>query len=324
MKSVHEPIDYLDPRLPPGLARVPMPVVDATPASLEGYGCLVDDPAQCRIEIVRWPSIGTRPVDAGTGNQGGTTEGVFISEWRGDILYGRNEAVGGHYILAYARTPESAREDHTDEPRRILLWHATTIRMVVSCSLRFSASPSTCRWRFRAMTSRRRSSSASDSAATRGSTFTRTSGTRGCSGRAARSDSSISRAPCTLACQSTFRASLGACSRRQFRDDGGFSSHPADHRRRRADPLRLNRWFLRTRAARLGPEGLVAELLRLLCTDGSRVPEAVKSAHVALVRERLETMPWANDAFLSATRSLIFGGRPFATSNAPEFPARWR
>jgi Ureidoglycolate lyase len=123
-EAVHDPIDYLDPRLPPGLAWVPMPVVDATPASLEGYGCLVDDPAQCRIEIVRWPSSGTRPVDSGTGNQGGTTEGVFISEWRGDVLYGRNEAVGGHYILAYALTPESAREDHTDEPRRILLWHA--------------------------------------------------------------------------------------------------------------------------------------------------------------------------------------------------------
>jgi glycerol-3-phosphate dehydrogenase len=65
------------------------------------------------------------------------------------------------------------------------------------------------------------------------------------------------------------------------------------------------RWFLRARAARLGPEGLVGELLRLLCTDGSRVPEAVRSAHVALVRARIDTMPWANDAFISATRSLL-------------------
>jgi len=64
-------------------------------------------------------------------------------------------------------------------------------------------------------------------------------------------------------------------------------------------------WFLRSRAARLGPEGLVAELLQLLCTDGSRVPEAVRRAHVELARARLETMPWANDAFLSATRSLL-------------------
>jgi len=67
----------------------------------------------------------------------------------------------------------------------------------------------------------------------------------------------------------------------------------------------LARWFLRTRAARLGPDGLVAELLQLLCTDGSRVPEAIRRAHVALVRTRIDTMPWANDAFLSATRSML-------------------
>lgn len=65
------------------------------------------------------------------------------------------------------------------------------------------------------------------------------------------------------------------------------------------------RWLLRTRAARLGPEGLVAELFRLLCTDASRVPAEVRSAHVALARARIETMPWANDAFLSATRSML-------------------
>ena len=106
---VPEPIDYLNPDLPPGLERVVMPVVDATPASLEGYGRLVEDPSDCRIEIVRWPAQGTRPVDAGTGDQGGTTAGVFASEWRGDILYGRNDAVGGHYILAYANPGDCAR-----------------------------------------------------------------------------------------------------------------------------------------------------------------------------------------------------------------------
>ena len=119
-----EPIDYLNPRLSAGLPSVSMPIVDATPRTLEGYGCLVDDPGACRIEIVPWPAQGTRPVDAGTGDQGGTTEGVFVSEWRGDILYGRNEAVDGHYILAYAQPPESAREDRTEPPRRMMLWHA--------------------------------------------------------------------------------------------------------------------------------------------------------------------------------------------------------
>jgi hypothetical protein len=122
--SSTSPIDYLHPDLPAGLARTVMPLVDATPAALEGYGRLIDDPSECRIEIVRWPALGTRPVDADTGDQGGTTEGVFISEWSGDILYGRNEAVDGHYILAYAQPPESARTDHAEPPRRMLLWHA--------------------------------------------------------------------------------------------------------------------------------------------------------------------------------------------------------
>jgi Ethanolamine utilization protein EutJ (predicted chaperonin) len=97
--------DYLNPDLPADLARVTMPVVDATAATLEGYGYLVDDPAKCKIEIVRWPAQGTRAVDLDTGDQGGTTTGTFVSEWKGDVLYGRNEAVGGHYILAYGDEP---------------------------------------------------------------------------------------------------------------------------------------------------------------------------------------------------------------------------
>ena len=117
-------IDYLHPDLPAGLATVRMPVVEATSQSLAGYGRLVDEPAECEVEIVRWTARGTRPVDADTGDQGGTTEGVFVSEWQGDILFGRNEAVGGHYLLAYAKAPETARTDHAEPPRRMLLWHA--------------------------------------------------------------------------------------------------------------------------------------------------------------------------------------------------------
>jgi hypothetical protein len=69
------PIDYLNPNLPPGLRSVVMPVVDATPAALKDYGCLVDEPEEYRIEIVPWPAQGRRSVDAGTGDQGGITEG---------------------------------------------------------------------------------------------------------------------------------------------------------------------------------------------------------------------------------------------------------
>jgi Ureidoglycolate lyase len=116
--------DYLNPALSDGLRRVRMPVVEATDAALEGYGFLVDDPQKCAIEIVRWRPNGWRPVDPDTGDEGGTTEGVFISEWRGDILYGRNEAVGGHYILAYALEPSRADDTHRRDPAVMLQWHA--------------------------------------------------------------------------------------------------------------------------------------------------------------------------------------------------------
>ena len=116
--------NYLNPDLPRGLRIVDMPVVDATAATLQGYGRLVDDPKDCRVEIVRWPAAGWRTVDEDTGDEAGTTEGVFVSDWQGDILYGRNEAVGGHYILAYAQLPELARTDHTHDPQRMMLWHA--------------------------------------------------------------------------------------------------------------------------------------------------------------------------------------------------------
>lgn len=115
--------NYLNPDLPAGLARVRMPVVAATDESLAGYGVLVDDPAACRIEIVRWPARGWRAVDPDSGDEGGTTEGVFVSEWQGDVLYGRNEAVDGHYILAYACEPARADPRHARAPERMLLWH---------------------------------------------------------------------------------------------------------------------------------------------------------------------------------------------------------
>jgi hypothetical protein len=122
--SAPRAFDYLNPDLPAGLSRVSMPVIDASPETLVDFGHLVDDRTRCAIEIVRWPAQGWRAVDADTGDQGGTTEGVFVSEWQGDILFGRNDAVGGEYILAYATEPERADRTHDRDPARILLWHA--------------------------------------------------------------------------------------------------------------------------------------------------------------------------------------------------------
>lgn len=118
------PPDYLNPRVPRGLRRVVAPVVEATPESLRGYGCLVRTPDEVQVEIVRWPALGWRPVDTDSGDEGGTKEGVFAGEWRGDVLYGRNAAVGGSYILGYGVEPGDAVENHSRSPGRVLLWHA--------------------------------------------------------------------------------------------------------------------------------------------------------------------------------------------------------
>jgi hypothetical protein len=58
------PFHYLNPALPAGLARVTMPIVDASDSNLGGYGRLVEAPDSCGVEIVHWPAQGSRPVDA--------------------------------------------------------------------------------------------------------------------------------------------------------------------------------------------------------------------------------------------------------------------
>ncbi len=101
------------------------PVVLATPESLAGYGRLVDDPAEVAIEIVRWPAQGWRPVDGNSGDQGGVVEGTFELEWRGDTLYGRNDAVGDAYLFAWSTRPWEARASGPTRPRReALMWRA--------------------------------------------------------------------------------------------------------------------------------------------------------------------------------------------------------
>lgn len=116
--------DYLNPDIPPDVKRFRIPIVEATDESLVGYGSLVSAADDIAIEIVRWPAQGWRPVDEDSGNEGGTTEGVFISQWKGDVLYGRNAAVDGHYILGYGAEPAQASEEHAHDPATLLLWHA--------------------------------------------------------------------------------------------------------------------------------------------------------------------------------------------------------
>lgn len=66
----------------------------------------------------------------------------------------------------------------------------------------------------------------------------------------------------------------------------------------------LGEMYLRQRAQRLGPEGLVRETIKLCTVDPSRVDPDVYAAHVDLARTRRE-FPWAMDAYLEAARSLV-------------------
>lgn len=108
-----------------------IPLVQATPETVQGYGHIVTSPTDFPIEIVRWPAQGWRPVDTNSGDQGGTTEGLFEFWWKGDTLYARNNAVGDSYLFAWSQWPEEATaEDDAgssggNRPReRALIWRA--------------------------------------------------------------------------------------------------------------------------------------------------------------------------------------------------------
>lgn len=108
----------------PSLPLVSVPLIEARDDTVKAYGCLVDDPSAFSIEIVRWPAQGWRPVDDGTGDEGGFVEGVFHGEWQGDVLMGHNEAVDGHYVLGWSCDPQRAQADHASVAReQVLLWH---------------------------------------------------------------------------------------------------------------------------------------------------------------------------------------------------------
>lgn len=108
----------------PSLDLFNVPLIVATDDSVQDYGCLVDDPAKFDIEIVRWPAQGWRPVDEGTGDEGGFVEGTFHGNWKGDVLYGSNEAVNGNYVLGWSTDPQNASAEQATVPRdQVLLWH---------------------------------------------------------------------------------------------------------------------------------------------------------------------------------------------------------
>jgi len=123
---VNTTTDYLNPDVPSSAGIKKLKVIRATPASLEGYGCLVDDYKNFEVEIVTWPKPTGRPIDKATGNQAGTKNGVFEFWWQGDLCFGKNNAVNDEYLLGWSKMPGEAAngEEPIEVPERILLWHA--------------------------------------------------------------------------------------------------------------------------------------------------------------------------------------------------------
>ncbi len=118
------PTYLFDSEEKPSLPLVTVPLIEASKAALDGYGHLVADPEDCEVEIVRWPAQGWRPVDEDSGDEGGLAEGIFHGEWRGDVLRGRNEAVGGDYVLGWRCDPQQASPEAATGPRdQVILWH---------------------------------------------------------------------------------------------------------------------------------------------------------------------------------------------------------
>ena len=114
-----------DPSDKPALPLHDVPLIVATDESVQGYGVLVEHPDDIEIEIVRWPATGWRQVDEDSGDEAGWVEGTFHGEWQGDVLFGRNDAVSGHYVLGWSTTdPAASRTDRQTAGReKVMLWH---------------------------------------------------------------------------------------------------------------------------------------------------------------------------------------------------------
>lgn len=84
--------------------------VKATEKTLQGYGKIVypKDYDAAHVAIVTWPAQGWRPVEEGTGNEGGMVEGEFSMWWKGNRLYAVNGAVQRKYLTGWSTYPTLA------------------------------------------------------------------------------------------------------------------------------------------------------------------------------------------------------------------------
>jgi len=108
-----------------GISIVDIPLTRLTPETFEGFGRVVTSFDQADVDIVTWPAQGWRPVESGTGNQGGVTSGEFEVHRAGGLMHARNHAVDGHYVTGWFTDPATASEQSLDvDHSRILVREA--------------------------------------------------------------------------------------------------------------------------------------------------------------------------------------------------------
>ena len=122
--------NFSKPPLPSKPQVINVPLYPATKENLKGFGHLVHSADEFKtekgnFEIVSWPLNGWRTLDPETGNEGGTTEGHFDVDWKGDFFYGNNLAVStsnNYYLDGLGTLPEKASKDSQKIPKHIYLW----------------------------------------------------------------------------------------------------------------------------------------------------------------------------------------------------------
>jgi len=127
---VFSPENFRRPDLPKGLKVLDIDPQVASDSTLAGLGRLVHNPEDFTVagktfEITPWPQPGWRPLDPGTGDEAGTTEGDFEVQWQGDFFYGKNLAIAtknNEYLDGLGAVPELAKTDKDADASFIHLW----------------------------------------------------------------------------------------------------------------------------------------------------------------------------------------------------------
>ena len=125
-------LTYQNPQIPAGVEVHNVPIVAATNESLQGYGCLFDNPddmtvASGKFEIVPWPHTGWRSLDPGTGDEGGTTEGAFRLFWHDGHLFGENLALAttaNKYLLGLGVLPHQQEQPTKQSADHVYAWYS--------------------------------------------------------------------------------------------------------------------------------------------------------------------------------------------------------